>query len=217
MEKGLSASLPTRGVGFQFAIERPSNGWGLCYDRPVRLPAPIACLLAAVLGLAGAAPSPAAESPVLARLEYSQDGEIKTAPIRLAGRPAPFPARSHAQPSWRLRPGATLDGDQPPAERQIELYYFAGTGAVEALCVVHVRYFPAKGGGGWVPAYRLDETPLVRRDPATGRFVPLLMLQGAPAMVQLLGSTLPNAEGYYPQLEIALSTGPVAIDSWTVR
>ena len=77
-----------------------------------------------------------------------------------------------------------------------------------------VRYF-RNAEGLWVPHFRLDEEPLVRRE--GNRWVPLLQERGLPTLIVLTSSTLPNAEGFYPALEFGLTTGPLSIDLWRVR
>ena len=69
---------------------------------------------------------------------------------------------------------------------------------------------------GAVLALAWVATVVFARD-ASGRWRPLTLPSGDPTLLQRLGAALPNAEGYFPEIEFALSTGPVAIDSWVVR
>ncbi len=148
---------------------------------------------------------------VLMVLEYVENGKAVRTEIRTQIGAYVAPRTGQAPASWRIRPGEAVSGGAPP-EHEVE-FLRRENGALEALCIVQVKYF--RNQGLWQPAYRLDETPLFVRDGSGWR--PLPTPSGNPALIQLLGNTLPNADGYYPQLEFSLSTGSSAIDSWVVR
>jgi hypothetical protein len=170
-------------------------------------------VVTAVSAAALAEPSAETEENVLMVLEYVAND--KTVGAEISNKPGVYaaPRRGPAPPSWRLRPGRDVEGGGAPPERQVEFLHRSGE-TLESLCIVQVRYF--RVAGNWRPFFRLDETPLFARD-AAGRWRPLAVPGGSPALLQLQGSVLPNADGYYPRLEFSLTTGSAAIDSWVVR
>ena len=46
---------------------------------------------------------------------------------------------------------------------------------------------------------------------------PFTALRGAPSLIVLSGGVLPNAEGFYPALELGFSVDKMQIDSWAVQ
>lgn len=166
---------------------------------------------AAFVFLLTAGPAGHAGENLLMVLEYVESGKTRRTEISSRIGAYVAPRTGQAPASWRIRAGEAVSGGAPP-EHEVE-FLRRENGTLEALCIVRVKYFRAQGL--WQPAYRLDETPLFVRDGSGWR--PLPTPSGNPALIQLLGSTLPNAEGYYPQLEFSLSTGSSAIDSWVVR
>ncbi len=155
-----------------------------------------------------------AREPVVLELAYIHNGKTVSQDIR--GDVGRFPLKdtkaAHFQ--WLLRPGDSIKGAVRPADKFIELAH-AADGNSQTLCVVEVRYFP--DGQRWKPAFRIDDTPLMVHDPATGQWRPVGYVDGNPALIQLIGPSLPNAEGYYSELRFGLTTGPVAIHAYTVR
>lgn len=168
--------------------------------------------------LAGAllclAPVAQAKEPVVLVLSYIQNDKTVSQDIRGDVGRFPLEKTKTAQFQWLLRPGDSVKSAVRPDDKFIELAH-AADGNSLTLCVVEVRYFP--DGQRWKPAFRIDETPLVARDPATGQWRPVGYVDGNPALIQLIGPSLPNAEGYYAELRFGLTTGPVAIHSYTVR
>ena len=65
---------------------------------------------------------------------------------------------------WRLKPGDTPQGPRP-GERVVDLYLSQASPAPLIVGRVHVRYYPARGGG-WPPFYRLEPAPELARTPA---------------------------------------------------
>ncbi len=168
--------------------------------------------------LAGAllclAPVAQAKEPVVLVLAYIQNDKTVSQDIRGDVGSFPLKQTKTAQHQWLLRPGESIKSTSRPADKFIELAHDAD-GNSQTLCVVEVRYFP--DGQRWKPAFRIDETPLMARDPATGQWRPVGYVNGNPALLQLIGPSLPNAEGYYSELRFGLTTGPVAIHAYTVR
>lgn len=160
------------------------------------------------------APVAQAKGPVVLVLAYTHNDKTVSQDIRGDVGSFPLKETKAAQYQWLLRPGESIKSTGRPADKFIELAH-AADGNSQKLCVVEVRYF--SDGQRWKPAFRIDETPLVARDPATGQWRPVGYVDGNPALLQLIGPSLPNAEGYYSELRFGLTTGPVAIHSYTVR
>ncbi|HEX7045585.1 MAG TPA: hypothetical protein VF203_13345 [Burkholderiales bacterium] len=176
--------------------------------RPCRL------LLLALL-LAGAAFVRAdEEAPRLFTVVASTPGAPGAAPAKLEildRRGVQLAKTVVAAPTWIIEPEPVERAARPP-ERVVELY--TGTPSAPALlCRVWLRYYAR--ASGWVPYFRLEEEPLLAR--VHGRWQPLELIRGAGGVLVLHGSTVPNAEGYYPRLEFGSSVGPVAIVAWQVR
>ncbi|OGI42524.1 MAG: hypothetical protein A2150_00955 [Candidatus Muproteobacteria bacterium RBG_16_64_11] len=167
-----------------------------------------------VVALLAVAPLAQAKEPVVLVLAYTQNDKTVSQDIRGDVGRFPLKETKAAQFQWLLRPGERVKAAVRPADKFIELAH-AADGNSQTLCVVEVRYFP--DGPRWKPAFRIDETPLVARDPATGQWRPVGYVDGNPALLQLIGPSLPNAEGYYSELRFGLTTGPVAIHAYTVR
>jgi len=170
-------------------------------------------IVPAVLLAAFATPVARAGSPLMV-LEYTENDKIVQIEVQPKTGVFLAPQPPKAAPRWRIAPGSDQYGTRAPPERSVELLRKSGD-TVEPLCIVYVRYY--RHEETWRPAYRLDETPLFVRD-ASGQWRPITVPGGGnPALLQRLGSALPNADGYFPEIEFSLSTGPVAIDSWVVR
>lgn len=160
------------------------------------------------------APLAQAKEPVLLVLAYTENEKVIQQDIR--GNVGGFPLKEikKAPLEWLLRPGDSIKAAGRPADKFIEFIH-AADGASQTLCVVEVRYFP--DGKRWKPAFRIDETPLVTRDPATGQWRPIGYVDGNPSLLTFKGPTLPNPEGYYSELRFSLTFGPLAIQSYRVR
>jgi hypothetical protein len=124
------------------------------------------------------------------------------------------PTRGKEFDKWTLRPGSAFASETRPEDVLVELYRGADTERV-LLCSIGIRYF-RDNRGVWVPHYQLNEEALVTRD-KSGRWQPLTAVRGAPSLIVLTNTTLPNAEGFYPSLEFGLTNGRLQIDSWIVR
>ena len=155
-----------------------------------------------------------AKEPVVLVLAYVENDKIVKQDIR--GDVGSFPLKDTKGPQheWLLRPGETLRGADRPADKFIELIYLLND-TNQTLCIVELRYFP--DGGRWKPAFRIDDTPLVVRDPATGLWHPAGYVEGNPSLLMFIGPKLPNPEGYFSELRFTLTTGPLAITSYRVR
>lgn len=165
----------------------------------------VAALLAALLVI----PAVAAE-----RKLFTLESSPKAVELEVLDVPGAQLAKS-AVPSrtWKLEPGEQVPRDQArPSDRVVELY----TGTLQApslLCRVALRYFPSPAG--WTPHFRLEDEPLVAK--INGRWQPFELTRGAGAALVRLGNTLPNAEGFFPDLEFGLSAGSLPIVAWQVR
>ena len=124
------------------------------------------------------------------------------------------PARGGEFEKWKLRPGSTLVAKARPEDGLVEFYRGADIERV-LLCSIGIRYF-RDDRGLWVPHYQLNQEAIVIRDNG-GRWQPLTAVHGAPSLIVLTSTTLPNAEGFYPSLEFGLTNGRLQIDSWVVR
>lgn len=155
-----------------------------------------------------------AKEPVVLVLAYVENDKVVSQDIR--GDVGSFPLKGTKSPQyeWLLRPGDSIKGADRPADKFIELAYLANN-ANQTLCIVEVRYFP--DGGRWKPAFRIDDTPLVVRDPNTGLWRPVGYVDGNPSLMMFIGPKLPNPEGYFSELRFTLTTGPMAITSYRVR
>ena len=159
-------------------------------------------------GLAYAASAP--ELMVLRHMEADKLVEIK---IAAAGGKVLSPEAGKPQQRWAILAGDVIKSGEQPADRVVHFYKDTGSEGTR-LFVVQVRYFQSSEGR-WVPKFQLIEEPtMVRRG---DRWVPLTTTQGVPNLIAQTGNTLPNAEGYYPSLEIGLTTGALAIDFWVVQ
>ncbi|HEY8555347.1 MAG TPA: hypothetical protein VIL43_12510 [Burkholderiales bacterium] len=154
------------------------------------------------------------DAPALFTVTASAPGAPGGAPakIEILDEPGVQTAKTVvAATTWIIEPHPLEQAARPP-ERVVELY--TGTPAGPALlCRVWLRYYATDSG--WVPHFRLEEEPLVAR--VHGRWQPLELIRGAGGVLVLHGTTVPNADGYYPRLEFGSSTGPVAIVAWQVR
>ncbi len=159
-------------------------------------------------------PPAQAKEPVVLVLAYAENDKVVSQDIR--GDVGSFPLKNTKSPryEWLLRPGDSVKGADRPADKFIELVYLVNN-ANQTLCIVEVRYF--LDGGRWKPAFRVDETPLMMRDPASGQWLPLGYVEGNPSLLMFKGSRLPNPEGYFSELRFSLTTGPMAITSYRVR
>ncbi len=117
-----------------------------------------------------------------------------------------------ASARWHVLPGETVDTKDPPGLRVVDLY--SGTSrSPELVARILVRYFGS--AGKWVPHYQMTEEPaVVRRE---GRWAPVMIGQGMPGLIVQHGSTLPNANGFFPRIEFSVTTGPLAVGAWLVR
>jgi hypothetical protein len=153
-----------------------------------------------------------AAAPVLAQLDFQDGAKTKSTPIReLAGR-IPSPAAGKPQTAWVLRAGDARSGDTPPPERVIRLYHTVN-GQPVLLCTVLVKYYPHDGK--WQPAYHLQDRIVLMRDGATLKPIPADT--GDIELTLMIGSALPNVDGYYSSLQFGLPSKTVEIDAWEVN
>jgi hypothetical protein len=167
-------------------------------------------LITAVLllpaGIVHAAP------PVLAQLQYLEGEKIKTAPIREQAGAVPSPAAGKPQTAWVLGSGDKRSGDAPPAERIIRFYHNVNNQPV-LLCNVLVKYYPRDGK--WEPAYHMQDRIVLMRDGASLKPIPAGT--GDIGLTLMIGTSLPNVDGYYSSLQFGLPSRTVGIDAWEVN
>ena len=145
------------------------------------------------------------------RTLFTIEAALTTKPVALSildvsgtQRPDAIPAFSR----WTIKPGDPLRVDTQPSDRAVDL--FTGTAlAPTLLCRVVLRYY--RGGEGWIPQFRLEEQPAVAY--VNGRWRPIGDIGG----LVRFGNLLPNADGFFPTIEIGASAGDLAIVAWQVR
>lgn len=152
----------------------------------------------------------AAEEAVLLTLRAAGDAEIELEisdeqGLQLADPPV-------AATVWRLEPGDSVSGGEGrPPDRLVELY--TGTPRAPNLFArVVVRYFAQ--AAEWTPHFLLQEQPLVAR--INGRWRPFA-LPGAAGLLVRHGNTLPNADGFFPELAFGRAGSDLPIVAWRVR
>lgn len=155
-----------------------------------------------------------AKEPVVLVLTYVENDKAVSQDIR--GDVGSFPLKRSKSPQyeWSLRSGDSVKGADRPDDKFIELSHLVHD-AEQPFCVVEVRYY--LDAGRWKPAFRIDDTPLVVRDPNTGQWRALGYVEGNPSLLMFIGPKLPNPEGYFSELRFTLTTGPMAITSYRVR
>ena len=156
----------------------------------------------------------AADVPILIQLEYrNQDGEHIRTEIEAKPGLIASPLENRTQTKWAIRSGEAIKSNHRPGDRIVNFYKGAGLHGI-LLCTINVRYF-RDSSGQWIPRYQLNQQPLVRWD--GGRWKPVFEVRGVPNLVVLTGSSLPNAEGFYPSLEFGMTSSRTTIDSWNVK
>jgi hypothetical protein len=133
--------------------------------------------------------------------------------LQILDRPEPqFLQVPAASLTWSLRPAEPLTASTRPDNRVIELYTGTPTG-LTLLCRIFVRYYPSRAG--WLPYFQLNEEPLLIR--VNGRWQPIELMPGTPALIAQKGNTIPTPEGFFPSLEFGLTVGALPIAGWQVR
>jgi hypothetical protein len=155
----------------------------------------------------------AASAPVLMVLQHAGADKLVETKIEAKGGKVLSPDAGKPQQRWVIRAGDVIKSGEQPANRIVSFYKDTGSEGTR-LFVVQVRYFQ-NSEGRWVPKFLLSEEPtMVRRG---DRWIPFTTAQGVPNLIAQTGNALPNAEGYYPSLEVGLTTGALAIDLWVVQ
>ena len=155
----------------------------------------------------------AASTPVLMILQHTEADKLVETKIEVTGGKVLSPDAGKPQQRWTIRTGDVIQSGDQPADRTVHFYKDTGSEGTP-LFIVKVRYFQ-NNEGRWVPKFQLNEEPLVVR--RGDRWLPLTTTQGVPNLIAQTGNTLPNAEGYYPSLEVGLTTDALAIDFWVVQ
>lgn len=158
---------------------------------------------------------PAQAADALATLAFpNAKGKIEEVEIELkAG--AHDSAKQTGLPvvKWALLPGDTLKAVSPPPDRELVLYA-VDTPAPRLLCIVSVRYYPADTNH-YRPFYRIQDRMTVTR--VHGRWEPIPLGTGDPALTELPESPLPTPDGYRERLAFGLPNATLAIAGWEVR
>ena len=148
-------------------------------------------------------------TPTLLVLHHVRDGQAINLPIstQTGTQAAPTPLVSAG--SWTIEPGSTRSTLH--ADHEVKLYAEDRNGAA-LLCEISVRYFPVDGA--YIPYYRLNERMyFVRKD---GHWVPITLVDGLPSLVTFTPTGFANAAGYYPEITMSKSTGPITVAGWKV-
>lgn len=118
-----------------------------------------------------------------------------------------------AQELWRIMPGTGFRTASRP-KGPVKFKVYTGRGADRRLIVaVNIRYYRDRRGV-WRPWYQLDsDTTVLWRGNAWG---PLNPVADESNLVIPANTGTPNAEGYFPYLDLQSIEGPLAIDSWIV-
>lgn len=157
-------------------------------------------------------PARAADTPVLAVLEYRDGWFTKRAKIYATPGAANSPFAGKPQPQWTLRAGDILDRPAPPPESLIQLYQMSGND-VQVLCTITVKY--TRDPKGWRPAFLLNSQPLVSWD--GHKLVPLAAEEATRGHIQIVQTATPDGDGFYSAFVFNFSTGATQIDAWDVQ
>jgi hypothetical protein len=166
-------------------------------------------LLAIAFAILFLANAHAADRKVMRVISDSEPPLIQVDVLLRAGlqridKPAP-------RPLWKFVPGEIVRTTARPADRVVDVY--TGTPQTPSLlCRIVVRYFPSPAG--WVPQFQLIEEPALAL--INGRWQPVPIGRGTALLVQH-GSALPNADGFFPRLELGMTTGAFPVVAWEVR
>lgn len=150
------------------------------------------------------------QAPALLVLQHTHEGQnINWAVPARSGQYA-SPTQGLSVSGWTIEPGAALSGGEPPD--RIVRFYVPGRVKPRLLCMVSVRYFPLHNE--WVPYYRIDEEMFFSHK--GGRWLPLTLMNGVPALITYTPIGFANAAGYYEGLSFSQTTGPITLVGWTV-
>ena len=154
----------------------------------------------------------AADTPVLARLEYKSGWFTKSAKIYATPGAADSPFAGKPQAQWTLRAGDVLNRPAPPPESLLQFYQKSGN-EVQVLCTITVKY--ARDPKGWRPTFLLNPQPLVSWD--GHKLVPVTTDDAARGQIQVVQTAAPDGDGFYSAFVFNFSTGPTQIDAWDVQ
>ena len=153
-----------------------------------------------------------AAKPILAQLQYQEGAKTISVPIREQAGNVSSVRTGKPQAAWVLNAGDARSGSAPPADRIIRLYHIIN-GQPVLLCSVLVKYYPRDGK--WEPAYRMQDRIVLMRDGAN--FKPIPAGTGDIELTLMIGTSLPNVDGYYSKLQFGLPSKSVGIDAWKVN
>lgn len=115
----------------------------------------------------------------------------------------------------QINPGSVIEMEELPAERLVQLFRGAGDKRI-LICIVRVRYYSVAGSENmWEPRYQIHQEPVIVPDGKGWR--PLGTVAGQAGGLTFTQSTLPNAEGFFRNLEFSVGIGSTFLDSWLVN
>ncbi len=150
------------------------------------------------------------QTPALLVLQHVHNGQNIDWTVAAQSGQYTAPVQGLTVSGWTIAPGATVSGAEPP-DRVVK-FYVQGRIKPKLLCLVDVRYFPL--GNRWQPYYRMDEEMFFTHK--DGRWLPLTLMNGVPALVTYTPIGFANASGYYRALSFARTTGPITLAGWDV-
>ena len=166
----------------------------------------LCCLIIATPATVGQAQAPAN----VMTIEYRNFRDRLPVEVPLSPGVVPSPHQGKSQERIAILPGDALRASARPPDRAVNLYRGVNEQRI-LLCVIQVRYYRIDGKR-WIPHFQLYQEPVMVRD---GKgWTPAAL--GAPGLIMLTSSTLPNAEGYFSSLEFGLTGGSLFVDAWEV-
>ncbi|MHB8252723.1 MAG: hypothetical protein ACYDEV_03290 [Acidiferrobacter sp.] len=151
------------------------------------------------------------QTPALLVLEHVHNGQNIDWTIPAQSGQYTAPVSGLTVSGWTIAPGATVSGPEPP--NRIVRFLVAGRVKPKLLCLVDVRYFAL--GNRWQPYYRMDEEMFFTHK--GGRWMPLTLMDGVPALVTYTPIGFANPAGYYRGLSFSQTTGPITLIGWNVE
>ena len=179
---------------------------------PRRLAAPLLALAYCLIIATPAAIGLGQKPPSVMTIEYRNFRDRLSVEVPLAPGVVPSPHRGKSQKRIAILPGDALRATARPPDRSVNLYRGVNKQRI-LLCVIRVRYYRTDKER-WLPHFQLYQEPVLVRDGSGWR--PAAAALGAPGLIMLTSSTLPNAQGYFRSLEFGLTSGPIFVDAWQV-
>lgn len=112
-----------------------------------------------------------------------------------------------------IYPGNPILHGRRPKNRTLKL--FRGTDKKRILlCNIEIRYYAAQKNI-WLPRFKVQQEIAVI--PVGDTYMPISTVPGSSEPLMLTGSSIPNAEGYYPRLKIGFGNQRFFLDSWETK